>query len=103
MHCVYGKHLQEEGKYEKALETFESASEYRPEDKEIITRRCVVGEPGWLALFPVTQHFVACRLSSIPSTQAPPQFSADQKATEKLGGGASSLTGTPVYLKWLLY
>ena len=42
VHCVYGKHLQEEGKYEKALEMFERATEYRQEDKEIITKRYVV-------------------------------------------------------------
>lgn len=56
MHCVYGKQLQEEGKYEKALEVFERASDYRPEDKEILTRRCVAGLLGWftlLASFPM--------------------------------------------------
>ena len=41
-HSMYGKLLQEQGQYDKALEMFERASEYRPEDKENITRRWAV-------------------------------------------------------------
>jgi len=41
-HSMYGKLLQEQGQYDKAHEMFEKASEYRPEDKENITRRWVV-------------------------------------------------------------
>ena len=56
MYCLYGQTLMAEGRYEEALETFQEAIGYQPEEKEYTMKRWVGEFP--ISVVVVTKSFV---------------------------------------------